>query len=82
MSSGRLIQRPLSDGEELKRAEKLKKAGQSTEGRLDPGKHGRRQYGFKVFKFPSTPLIGTKESTESYYDIDQRNSRTEPSGGR
>jgi hypothetical protein len=39
MSSGRLIQRPLSDGEELKRAEKLKKAGQSTEGRLDPGKH-------------------------------------------
>jgi hypothetical protein len=40
MSSGRLIrliQRPLSDGEELKRAEKLKKPGQSTEGRLDPG---------------------------------------------
>jgi hypothetical protein len=29
MSSGRLIQRPLSDGKELKRAEKLKKPGQS-----------------------------------------------------
>jgi len=43
MSSGRLIQRPLSDGEELKRTEKLKKPGRSTEGRLDPGRRRSRQ---------------------------------------